>query len=102
MTPHPAAPVNRWLVPPPMMNRLIRSMSVFTLVMTIPQVIAVWLASDASGVSLLSWGAYLVSAVLWFGYGIQKQDRNIYLPCIGWMLLDGAVILGVLVNAQGA
>lgn len=99
MSPHPSAPVTRGLVPPPVMNRLIRSMSVFTLVMTIPQVVTVWVASDVRGVSLLSWSAYLVSAMLWFWYGIQEQDRNIYLPCIGWMLLDGAVILGVLVKA---
>lgn len=99
MSPHPAAPVARGLLPPAVMNRLIGSMSVFTMVMTIPQVVTVWVASDVGGVSLLSWSAYLLSALLWFSYGIQKQDRNIYLPCIGWMLLDGAVILGVVVNA---
>jgi len=27
--------------------------------MTVPQVVAVWVGRDASGVSLLSWGAYL-------------------------------------------
>jgi hypothetical protein len=32
-----------------------------------------------------------------FWYGLQKRDKNIYLPCIGWMLLDGAVIVGALV-----
>jgi len=44
---------------------------------------------------LLSWSAYLVSAVLWFWFGIQKHDKNLYLPCLGWMVLDSAVIIGV-------
>jgi len=79
------------------MNRLIGSLSVFTMLMTIPQVLTIWVSQQAAGVSLLSWSAYLVSAVLWLWYGLQKNDRNIYLPCIGWIVLDGAVIVGVLI-----
>jgi uncharacterized protein with PQ loop repeat len=52
---------------------------------------------QAAGVSLISWTGYLISAVVWLWYGIQKRDKNIYLPCVGWIALDGAVILGVLV-----
>ncbi len=80
------------------MRRLIGSLSVFTMLMTIPQVLTIWLGHQAAGVSLLSWSAYLVSAILWFWYGLQKRDRNIYLPCVGWMALDGAVIVEVLMN----
>ncbi len=46
---------------------------------------------------MLSWGAYLVSAVVWLWYGLQKRDKNIYLPCIGWIMLDSAVIVGTLI-----
>jgi hypothetical protein len=46
---------------------------------------------------LLSWTAYWISAFVWFVYGIQKRDRNIYLPCVGWLLLDGAVVVGILI-----
>ena len=67
------------------------------MLMTIPQVLTIWVGHQAAGVSLLSWSGYLISAVLWFWYGIQKQDRNIYLPCVGWIALDGAVIVGVLI-----
>jgi hypothetical protein len=31
---------------------------------------------------------HLAAAVLWFWFGIQKHDKNIYLPCVGWMVLD--------------
>jgi uncharacterized protein with PQ loop repeat len=76
-------------------KRLIGSLSIFTMLMTIPQVLTIWVSHRAAGVSLLSWSAYLVSAVVWLWYGLQKHDKNIYLPCIGWILLDGAVIVGV-------
>jgi len=46
---------------------------------------------------MLSWGAYLVSAAVWLWYGLLKRDKNIYLPCMGWILLDRAVIVGALV-----
>ena len=98
MPPNPMSPVAHILAPGLMTKRLVGGLSFFTLVMTVPQAWTIWVGRQAAGVSLLSWGAYLISAVLWFWYGLQKRDKNIYLPCIGWMLLDIAVITGVLLN----
>ena len=78
------------------LRRALGGMSIFTLLMTIPQVLTIWVGQQAAGVSVLSWSAYLLSALLWFWFGIRKRDKNIYLPCIGWILLDCAVIVGVL------
>jgi uncharacterized protein with PQ loop repeat len=79
------------------MQRLLGGMSIFTLLMTVPQIYAIWASRQAAGVSLLSWTAYWISAFVWFWYGLQKRDRNIYLPCVGWLLLDGAVVVGIIV-----
>jgi len=76
---------------------LLGGMSVFTMIMTVPQVLAIWVGHQAAGVSILSWSAYLVSALLWLWFGIRRQDKNIYLPCLGWIALDGAVIAGAVV-----
>jgi uncharacterized protein with PQ loop repeat len=80
------------------LEKVLRGMSVFTMLMTIPQVYIVWVRHDVAGVSLLSWLAYLISAVLWFVYGWQKGDKTIYMACIGWVLLDLAIVVGVLVQ----
>jgi uncharacterized protein with PQ loop repeat len=80
-------------------NRVLGFMSIFTMLMTIPQVLTIWVGHQAAGVSVVSWSAYLLSAILWFWYGIQKRDKNIYLPCVGWVGLDAAVIIGALVHA---
>ena len=69
----------------------------FTMIMTVPQVLAIRVGHQAAGVSILSWSAYLVSAVLWLWFGLRRHDRNIYLPCLGWIALDGAVIAGAVV-----
>jgi len=97
MPPNPATPRVPDLPPAGLIKRLLGSLSIFTMQMTIPQVVTIWVSHRAAGVSMLSWSAYLVSAVVWLGYGFQKADKNIYLPCIGWILLDSAVIIGAFV-----
>lgn len=81
-----------------LLERILPVLSVFTMAMTVPQVWTIWVQGDAQGVSLLSWGAYLLSACLWFFYGLRKGDKTIYVACIGWVLLDAAVVAGVLVK----
>lgn len=94
---HPSpVPAERVFPSDTAMKQLLGALSVFTLVMTVPQILAIWVSREAAGVSLLSWSAYWVSALVWFWYGVRKRDRNIYLPCLGWLLLDGAVIAGAM------
>lgn len=80
------------------LERILRALSVVTMLMTVPQVIAVWTAPSVEGVSLVSWLSYLVSACLWLVYGLSKHDKTIYLACFGWILLDAAIVIGVLVR----
>ena len=97
MAPDPRTPPGPAARPDTLLSSLLGGMSVFTLLMTIPQVLTIWVGHQAAGVSVLSWSAYFLSAMLWFWYGLQKKDRNIYLPCVGWLGLDAAVIVGALI-----
>jgi uncharacterized protein with PQ loop repeat len=81
---------------------LLWGMSVFTMIMTVPQVLAIWVGHQAAGVSILSWSGYFASALLWLWFGIRQHDRNIYLPCLDWIALDGAVIAGAVVYGIAA
>jgi uncharacterized protein with PQ loop repeat len=99
MAPDPTIPARPDANSQTLMSRILGGMSVFTLLMTVPQVLTIWVGHQAAGVSVLSWSAYLLSAILWFWYGFQKGDRNIYLPCVGWVGLDAAVIVGAVVYA---
>ena len=80
------------------LEKILRGLSVFTMLMTVPQVWTIWVGGNAAGVSLLSWLAYLLSACLWFAYGLKKRDKTIYLACVGWVVLDAAVVTGVMVH----
>jgi uncharacterized protein with PQ loop repeat len=80
------------------LEKVLPVLSVLTMAMTVPQVWTIWVEHSAAGVSLLSWGTYLLAACLWFVHGLQKRDRTIYLACIGWIALDAAVVAGVIVH----
>lgn len=97
MPPHPTTPSASSAQGADPMSRLLGGMSIFTMLMTIPQVLVIWVGHQTAGVSLLSWSAYLISAVLWFLHGLRTRDKNIYLACVGWVVLDIAVIAGILV-----
>ena len=99
MAPDPTTPAGHTSLSDAVLSRVLGGMSVFTMLMTVPQVLTIWVGHQAAGVSVISWSAYLLSAFLWFGYGLKKRDKNIYLPCIGWIGLDAAVIVGAVIYA---
>ena len=80
--------------PPTPLEKVLRVFSVVTMLMTIPQVVTIW-TEGAAGVSAYTWLTYLASAVAWMIYGIQKRDKTIYVACIGWIILDAAIVAGI-------
>ncbi len=97
MAPDPTIPPETTAQSNTLFSRVLGAMSVFTLLMTVPQVWTIWVGHQTAGVSVVSWSAYFLSAILWFFHGLQKKDKNIYLPCVGWVILDAAVIVGALI-----
>jgi uncharacterized protein with PQ loop repeat len=81
---------NGWL------DKLLPILSFVTMALTVPQVWNIWVEGNVSGVSLVSWGAYFVAACLWLVEGLRKHDKTIWVACIGWVILDGAVFIGAL------
>ena len=88
-----------WPPAPSTLEKALRVLSVVTMLMTIPQVLIIWVSHNASGVSLASWSAYLASACLWFVYGVQKRDKTIYVACVGWIVLDLAIVVGIVMRS---
>ena len=80
------------------LEKVLRAFSLLIMVMTVPQVVTVWTGPTVRGVSLVTWLSYLLSAVLWLFYGIRKRDKTIYIACVGWILLDAAIVIGVLLH----
>ena len=82
MFPNPITPTVHIPHSDTLLRRLLGGMSFFTMLITIPQVLTIWFGHQAAGFSAVIVDCYLVSAVLWFWFGIQKHDKNIY--CHAW------------------
>ena len=80
------------------LDKVLPVLSLFTMALTVPQVWGVWVDHQTAGVSLLSWGAYTFAACLWLVDGLRKKDKTIWVACVGWIVLDAAVFIGVLVQ----
>jgi len=65
-------------------------------VMTIPQVIKIWINKSASDLSLISWTAFLISAVSWLIYSTIHKEKALILNSILWITLYILIIAGVL------
>ena len=80
------------------LEQALRILAVVTMVMTVPQVIAVWTQPNAGGFAHVSWATYLVSSAAWLAYGIQQKDALICAANAGWVLLDAAIVAGLAVR----
>lgn len=65
-------------------------------VMTIPQVWEIWSKQDASGVSLISWGWYLLTAFIWLGYAIEHKEKPLIVTYLLWIVIEIFLVLGII------
>ena len=76
MAPDPMNPAGYTPSSQPVLRRVLGGMSVFTMLMTVPQVLTIWVSHQAAGVSVVSWSAYLLSALVWFCTGCKNETRT--------------------------
>ena len=78
-------------------DRVLYAFSIITILMTIPQVLSVWMNRSAEGVSIITWSTYFVSACVWLVHGLKQRDPTIYRACLAWIVLDASIVVGALV-----
>ena len=78
------------------MDRFIYLMGVFGPVMTFPQLIKIWVERNASGVSPISWAAYLAVAISWVIYGCIHKEKPVIFIYSLWIVLDILIVVGTL------
>lgn len=71
-------------------------LSVIVPILTIPQFITIFVHHNASNLSLVTWGTYLVSAVYWTYYGWLHKEAPIWFPNILMVCVDLGVVAGIL------
>jgi uncharacterized protein with PQ loop repeat len=61
---------------------------------TIPQVIRIWVRKSAEDIALFTWIGYLFLGIAWLVYGIIYQDKYIILGSVLWMVMYLLILAG--------
>ena len=86
--PHPEKWKNR-------LDMVVFGVALFSVLMTIPQVIAVWTTKNVSGVSPAYWMMVSFAAFCWLIYGLVHKENKIVVVNALSMVLDALVVIGV-------
>jgi len=68
-----------------------------TPLLTVPQLLVVWLEHKTAGVSLVTWVAYTVASGIWLVYGLVKGQKPIIIAQACIFVIDLGVICGVFI-----
>lgn len=83
------------------MDWLIYGVAILSPVMTMPQLIQIWVDKNVAGVSLLTWSSYTVFAGFWLLYGLIHKEKPIILANIMSGTLNIIIVVGI-INGQPA
>jgi len=65
-------------------------------IVTIPQVVTIWVHKNSAGVSLVSWTAYLIIALVFAAYGVIHKAKPLIIMYSSMVVLDALIIIGVM------
>jgi len=78
------------------LDKLIFVVGVLGPLMTIPQVIKIWVEHNAAGVSFLTWSSFLIFDSVWLTYGIVHKEKPIIVSYSVWLVLELIIVIGII------
>lgn len=63
---------------------------------TIPQIYVIYVNKSATNISMLSWGLYSATTVVFLLYSIIHKLKPLIINSLLWLLADTAVIVGIM------
>ncbi|MCA9459746.1 MAG: hypothetical protein KC550_04325, partial [Nanoarchaeota archaeon] len=64
-------------------------------IMTMPQLFKIWVEKDASGISLISWSWYLLTAIVWLVYAITHKEKPLIITNSLWIIVEIFIVIGI-------
>ena len=96
---HEPFPARTWRLR--LLDRIVLAAGVIGPLMTIPQIVKIFVLQDASGVSMISWGMYATLDIPWILYGIVHRDVPIALTYTLWLIMNVSVVAGAVFYGSG-
>ena len=64
---------------------------------TVPQLLKIWIGQNANRVSIITWSVYFVNAIIWLLYWIVNNDKKIITMNILLTIINLGIVIGILV-----
>ncbi|MFW5705114.1 MAG: PQ-loop domain-containing transporter [Nanoarchaeota archaeon] len=87
--PHPEAGKN-------FLDKMIYFVAILGPIMTIPQVLKIWITQNAGGLSLISWTTYFFTGIIWLIYATIHKEKPLVFMYIFWLVIYVFVIWGII------
>jgi uncharacterized protein with PQ loop repeat len=78
------------------LNKAIYVVGLSSPIMTLPQLYNIWIDQNATGVSSVTWGWYIIVSTFWIFYGIAHKEKPIIVISIAWVVVEALVVIGTL------
>ena len=79
-----------------LIDKIIYPIGILGPILTIPQLLEVWISKNGSGISIFTWTSWILTAIFWLAYGIIHKEKPIIFSYIGWILIDLGVVIGAI------
>jgi len=63
-------------------------------IVSLPQVWKIWVYKTSEGVSMFTWGAFIISTTIWLLYGVQHKQKPIIITSILWLVVEVLIVTG--------
>lgn len=66
------------------------------IVMTIPQILTIWVERKVEGVSVVTWVSYSILTMFWIYYGLAHKEKPIIIGNALGLVVNIAIVIGIL------
>jgi len=80
-----------------LMDKLIYIVAIFGPLIALPQLFEIWINKKVEGVSIITWGGFLIGSLFWVSYGLIHKEKPIIIMNMIWFILYILIIAGVFV-----
>ncbi len=64
---------------------------------TLPQLLSIYVTRNASGVSSITWSAYIFTSAIWLSYGVMHREKVIIINGVLGVILGATIFFGILI-----
>ncbi|MFH1752055.1 MAG: PQ-loop domain-containing transporter [archaeon] len=76
-------------------DKLIYFAAVFGPIITIPQLLEIFLTQSAQGVSIISWSGFLLVSFIWLAYGFLHKYKPVIFANVLYAVFQLGIIIGI-------